>query len=144
MTNLLKISEAASLALHTLVFLAGQGGERFSAKAIASELQGSEFHLSKVLQRLSRAGLVTSIRGPKGGFTISEEGEEAYLLDVFEAIEGPLELKSCIAGIKVCQRETCILGGLTDSIHQQFKEYMSKTRVKELMENRAARERLLQ
>lgn len=138
MTNLLKISEAASLALHTLVFLAGHGEQRFSAKAIASQLEGSEFHLSKVLQRLNRAGYVTSTRGPKGGFMISPEGSEAYLIEVFEAIEGPLELKACIAGIKVCQRETCILGGLTQSIHQQFKEYMARTRVSDLMEDKVS------
>ena len=57
MPNVLKVSEAASLALHTTVLLAANSGELLSTREIASTLKMSAAHLSKVLQRLARHGL---------------------------------------------------------------------------------------
>jgi Rrf2 family nitric oxide-sensitive transcriptional repressor len=63
MPTVLRMSDAASLALHGMVILAEAPERRVSARAIASELDASEAHLAKVLQRLARAGLVESVRG---------------------------------------------------------------------------------
>jgi DNA-binding IscR family transcriptional regulator len=64
MSNILKISEAASLALHTTVILAANPNRLVSTKKLASQLHASEAHLSKVLQRLEKADIVNSTRGP--------------------------------------------------------------------------------
>ena len=58
MPTVLRISDAAALALHAMVMLAEAPERRMSAKAIASELDASQAHLAKVLQRLAKAGLV--------------------------------------------------------------------------------------
>ena len=63
---MIKISEASSLAIHAMVFLAAKPGEKLSTSYIASEIKVSEAHLSKVLQRLNKVGLVVSSRGPSG------------------------------------------------------------------------------
>ena len=64
MRNLLKISDAAVLGIHALGTLTG-AEEPVSASRMAAALGVSEAHLSKVLQRLVRAGLVSSSRGPR-------------------------------------------------------------------------------
>ena len=53
-----------------MAFLAGKSDKPFSNKEMAGKPDVSEAHLSKVLQRLNKAGLITSYRGPKGGFML--------------------------------------------------------------------------
>jgi len=131
MANVLKVSEAASLALHAMVLLAARD-EVVSTGEIASTLRVSVAHLSKVLQRLARVGLVRSIRGPKGGFILGKASEEITLLDVYEAIEGPLVPSNCLLNTPVCSGERCILGGLLETVNEQVREYLAGTRLSEL------------
>lgn len=133
MSNVLKISEAASLAMHTMGLLAAKPDRMLSTKEIASVLGASEAHLSKVLQRLSRGGFVRSIRGPKGGFTLGKESDEIFLLEVYESIEGPLLSSNCLLSEPVCDGTECILGGLLKTVNKEVKEYMSKTKVSDLI-----------
>ena len=132
MSHILKISEAASLALHAVVFLAAKPGRLVPTKEIASTLHLSEAHLSKVLQRLARAGLVRSIRGPKGGFTLGKPCDRISLLDVYEAIEGPFVSSNCLLDSPVCGGEQCILGGLLETANKLVEEYLAGTKLSEL------------
>jgi Rrf2 family protein len=133
MPGILKISEAASLALHAMIFLMNGQTKNRSTKEIAAALQGSESHLSKVLQRLSRAGILDSMRGPRGGFSVSKKGRDATLMEIYEAIEGPFEVGHCVAGSPICGKKKCVLlGGLTDSISRQLRDRLTGTRVRDL------------
>ncbi len=134
MANILRITEAASLALHTMVVLANNPGKQMPTKEIAALLHGSEFHLSKILQRLARAGIVMSVRGPKGGFKMRIAGDELTLLDVYEAIEGRLDPAVCLQGAPVCNNAQCFLGGLIESVNLQVRDYLAKTRICDLVE----------
>ena len=131
MSQILRISEAASLALHTMVFLATEPDKKVTTNLIATTLQVSEAHLSKVLQRLSKIGLVKSIRGPRGGFVIGKPPKAISLLDVFEAIEGPIESDNCLFGIPVCTG-LCILGGLVEKVNQEVKTHLAETHLDQL------------
>lgn len=132
MASILKISEAASLALHTVVYLATQHDGLVSTKEIARVLHASEAHLSKVLQRLARVGIVSSVRGPKGGFALHEPPEKISLLEVYQAIEGPLALNNCLSEHPSCSGKQCVLGTLIGTIHEQITKYLSKTTVAQL------------
>lgn len=127
MKTILKISDAVSLALHATVLLASIQAKRLSNRQIASELRASEAHLSKVLQRLAKVGLVKSIRGPKGGFMLGKPNEKISLLDVYEAIEGPLFSTHCLLDIKICGERKCIFGGLLKKVDMQAHDYLSST-----------------
>jgi Rrf2 family protein len=128
MSHVLKISEAGSLALHTMVLLACQSEKTLSSHEIASFIGCSEAHLSKVMQRLAKTGLVTSRRGPRGGFSLKKRPEDTSLLEVFEAIEGPLASTKCLLGRPVCNGN-CILGELTRSMDEQARQYFAKKRL---------------
>ena len=133
MSVVFKITDAASLALHTMAYLAGNPKERVTANQIASILHASEAHLAKVLQQLVKAGLIESTRGPGGGFVLSETRRQATLREVYEAIEGPLETKPCLLGSHPrCLNRQCIMGDLLRSINKQIENYFSATRVSSL------------
>lgn len=119
MQTIPKISEAAAIALHAADYLAGRGG-LCSAHDIARALGVSYNHLSKVLQTLTRAGLVAPARGPKGGFRLSPAGRRASVRDLLAAIDGPVRLHSCLMGHKVCRRRSCVFGRFLEETNRRF------------------------
>ena len=132
MANVLRISEAATLALHTLALLAARPGEILSTHKIATRLDASEAHLAKVLQRLARMGLVRSIRGARGGFVLGREPADVTLLEAYEAIDGPLRPSTCLMGHRVCRDRGCILGNLLEEINHDVREHLSSKRLSDL------------
>lgn len=132
MSNVMRISEAASVAMHAMVFLASESGRVVPSKEIASMLGSSEAHLAKVLQRLAKAGLVSSTRGPKGGFVLKRPAREISLLEAYEAIEGPLEETRCLLGRPICHGGKCIFGDLLKQIDQRTKKYLTKNKLSHL------------
>jgi len=131
MPNVLKISEAASLALHTMAYLAADTAALHATRRIAGDLGVSEAHLAKVLQRLGREGLVKSQRGPGGGFSLARDAATITLLDVYQATEGPLDDPGCLLGRPACGGG-CILGGLLEKVTSEVRDYLGKTRLSDL------------
>lgn len=127
MSNLLRISDAASLALHMMICLSEAPEKLISTHDIASALDVSENHLAKVGQRLHKAGLVEAVRGPKGGFKLAKPAEKITLLNIFEAIEGPACPEKCLLGRESCERESCIMGGIVESVNRQVLDFFAKT-----------------
>ena len=127
MGNLVRISEPASLSLHAAALLARRDGERISNQEIAAALHASEHHLAKVMQQLVRVGIAKSTRGPRGGFELARSADEVKLLDLFEAVEGPLGEAECLLGERICDGGDCMVGELVNSVHQQVREYLSTT-----------------
>lgn len=130
---MLKFSEAASLALHTAVVLAQNPDKLLTTREIAGELGVSEAHLAKVLQRLVRCGLVHSFRGPGGGFVLASPAETVALLEIYQAIEGPVRAHHCLFDKPVCNGNDCILGGLLTSVHSQVEDYLRQTTLAKLI-----------
>lgn len=125
---MLKISEAANLAIHAMVYmLRSRDVGTVSVAEIAEVLDVSKDHLGKVLQRLTRMGLVTSKRGPRGGFALGREPATVTLLEVIEAVDGPLPRSTCLLGRPICGEAGCILGSLMHDIHKQVNDYLSGT-----------------
>ncbi len=127
MRTILKMSEAVSIAFHAAILLASNPTSQLSNKHIASELHFSEAHLSKVLQRLTKSGIVKSNRGAKGGFMLGKSSDNISFLDIFESIEGPFVAKHCILDTPVCNENNCIFGDLLKSVEKQVYDYLSET-----------------
>ncbi len=83
-------------------------------------------------ERLGRAGLVQSERGPHGGFTLARPPERVTLREVYEAIEGPLHLVDCLFGRPACRGGQCVLGGLIGIVNSQFETYLRQTTLADL------------
>ena len=126
MSNLINISEAASLALHGLVLIAKNQPMRMNVKTLSLELNASQTHLAKVFQNLSKAGLVKSLRGPSGGFELNKPAEEISFLEIYETIESKIVLDDCPLGKNHCVFQSCIfdneLNRISADIYETFKK----------------------
>lgn len=114
--NLLRISDAATLAIHALALLA-DATEPVQVSRIAAPMGASTAHLGKVLQRLARLGVVTSVRGPRGGFNLARPARETSLLDVLVAVDGPIVEEGCLLGRPACHTPgACPVRGLNHQV----------------------------
>ena len=118
-----------------MALLAKHSERRFTNRQIADVLEASGHHLAKVMQRLAKERLVNSIRGPQGGFVLAKPAEQVSLLEIFEAIEGPVGKVVCLSENPVCHGEGCVLGRVVQSVQAQLLESLSGTTLAELAES---------
>jgi len=105
----MQLTRAADYAVRVMIYLASVPQDsRSLLPDLAQATDAPESFLSKVLQSLSHAQLISSRRGKLGGFAILSRGREATLLDIVQAIDGPICLNVCLQGGKGCERKlTC-------------------------------------
>ncbi len=127
MTSVLRISDAVAIGLHAMTLLAREPGRIVTAHEIAERLIVSEAHLAKVIQRLTRAGLVRSFRGPRGGSAIARAPHLVTLREVVEAVEGPLAETTCLLEHPTCLENTCIMGDVLERMNREVREYFTQT-----------------
>ena len=130
MQTLLRISDAAVIALHTADYLArahgtDKDGPPDTAAEIAARLNISYNHLSKVLQQLTKAGLLKPERGPKGGFMLSPAGRKARVRDFISAIDGPPSVRTCLLKHKVCGYTTCVFSDFLKETNRRFEKVLN-------------------
>jgi Rrf2 family protein len=102
----MQLTRAADYGVRVMIHLAGSPAVgRVSLPELAAAADAPESFLSKVLQALSHAGLISSRRGQSGGFQISERGRAASMLEVIEAIDGPICLNICLVSGRSCNRK---------------------------------------
>ncbi len=135
MRGIVHISEAASLGFHAMAVLSSDTYGRFTAAEIAGTLTCSEAHLSKVLRKLVRAGLVLSARGPGGGFRLARKPEKIALIEIYEAVEGPFQASDCLMDDPCCRSSECIMSELVTSINSEAREYLRSRKLSEYSES---------
>lgn len=97
-------SKSCKYAIRAVLYLALHSSEqhKLGVKEIAEALDVPGPFLAKLLQQLSRHHLISSTKGPNGGFYLSPENANANLRGVVESIDGPEVFTSCILGLPVC------------------------------------------
>ena len=104
---MLKLSKKADYGLIALKHLAQHAEESVSAREIAAEYNIPGELLAKVLQRLARKGLLVSQHGIKGGYVLARDPSKISIVDVVEALEGPIGITPCERGSSCEQLEFC-------------------------------------
>jgi Rrf2 family protein len=133
MADIIKISDATALALHTMAHLAIHPDEQFTTAEIAKAFEASKHHLAKVHQRLTRAGLIFANRGPGGGVGLAKDPAKITLLDIYEVMEDALICSTpCLFGKAICPRGNCILSNLLPGLAMQVRDYFEQTTLAQL------------
>jgi Rrf2 family protein len=99
----MQITRQADYAVRAVLYLSQIGSEQRAATSqIAQEQQIPPSFLAKIVSQLSVAGLLQTSRGARGGVSLARTPEEISLLDVVEAIDGPILLNECVGANGDC------------------------------------------
>jgi Rrf2 family protein len=108
MQHVLRISRKIDYGLRAMIYLASVAPDTVVPfREIARQMDVPEDFLAKIFKTLVDAGLVRSIRGPHGGYSLARGAAEVSFLDVIEAVEGPVALNVCLDGDDACGHSTC-------------------------------------
>lgn len=102
----MQITRQADYAVRAVLHLAKAGNaERSATSTIAKEQNIPPSFLAKIISQLSVAGLLHTSRGARGGVTLARDPKDISLLEVVEAIDGPIQLNECVSDSGACTFE---------------------------------------
>ncbi len=126
MAGFLEMSHATALGFHAMAQIA-RSEHRVSSEELAASLHASKAHLSKVLKALADSGLLLSKRGPDGGYSLALPASQVTMLQIYEALQGPLRLDGCLFDQPICRQVQCVLGGLVEKVRHDVHSHMAHT-----------------
>jgi Rrf2 family protein len=105
----MQITRQADYALRAMLYLARmEQNQRAATSQIAKEMEIPPSFLAKIISQLSIAGLIHTSRGARGGVSLARKPKAISLLDVVEAIDGPITLNECTQDPTICSfGESC-------------------------------------
>jgi Rrf2 family protein len=125
MSKIFALSEASSIAIHGMVLIA-RSPEGINAAKIAEITGLSKNHIAKVLQRLVKNDMLKSVRGPAGGFTLKVDPAKVSLLDIFQSIEGNLDVGECPLSYELCGFDRCLMGSVVNRLTSEFRAFLQE------------------
>lgn len=132
------LSHSAKYALKATLYLALHSSEsnRIMVKDMYETINVPQAYLSKILQTLSRQKLLSSLRGPKGGFYLSEENRRVRLIEIIRLIDGDHRINSCVLSIHSCNLENpCPMHHLVNEAKSRLLKDLTETTVQDLVED---------
>jgi Rrf2 family protein len=130
-------SKTAQYSIQAMLFIAANYTEKnILVRDIANELKLPASFLSKILQTLSRFGFLHSVKGPRGGFSLSEKGAAASISQVVEIIDGPIDFDLCICGFSPCDSDNaCPMHDAWTRIREDIKNLVNKKAILKLAQD---------
>lgn len=131
-------SKTCEYAMRAVFFIAHKtsGGGRVSIKEISIGIDSPEHFLAKILQDLSRRGIVQSAKGPNGGFYMDESSLKRPLSEIVEAVDGNGIFTGCGLGLKQCSEvNPCPLHHDFKAIRNQIHNLLQTTAIGEFNED---------
>lgn len=124
--------------LRAMVNLArNYGNGAVSTRAIAEEEDISYQLACKLLQNLQKREFVGSSMGPKGGFILSKAPSEINILELIEAVQGPLKLNRCLLDVKACKRQrSCAVRAKLGELQKLMEKYLRAVTLDDLCKSR--------
>jgi len=127
-------SKACEYAIRATLYISIKSidGSKLGIKEIAKEIDSPEPYTAKILQTLSREGIISSVKGPNGGFYMDPKAKPIPLNDIVVALDGDHVLHTCSLGLKECVDE------FPCPIHNDIKSY--KERVRKIMHEKTVQQ----
>jgi Rrf2 family protein len=140
-----RLSRGAEYAVRGMLHLAISDPEKGSyVEEIAEAQDVPKAYLAKIFQTLARKGFLRSTRGQGGGFKLLRSASDISLLDVIEAMEGPVFLNDCLIKVGYCKKDnTCPVHDVWQEAQEKLLNTLSGTNFKELAESASKKAGLL-
>lgn len=132
------ISKSAKYALRAVIYLASKRDDnnmRYNVQQIAKEIDAPMAFTAKLLQQLNKSGIVSSLKGPYGGFFITDEQQEKPIIKLVMEIDGKELFQSCGLGLKQCsEKRPCPLHNEYKAIRERLVTLFENTSIRKLAE----------
>ncbi|MCW5755559.1 MAG: Rrf2 family transcriptional regulator [Phycisphaeraceae bacterium] len=128
------LSEACEYGLRAVVWMAQRPGDVHKVREIAAGTRAAPGYLVKVLQSLSRAGIVSGQRGSSGGFTLKRDPAGITALEVINAVDPIERIRTCPLGIAEHGSHLCPMHRRIDEACAQIEQGFAATTIRELLE----------
>ena len=136
----MQITRQADYALRAMLYLAQLAPNvRAATSQIAEEQSIPPSFLAKIISQLSIAGLIHTSRGARGGVSLAHQPEDISILEVVEAIDGPISLNECCVDAESCPfGEKCPLRPLWCEAQSGLVEKLKTTTFSQFVTQQAA------
>ena len=136
----MQITRQADYAVRAVLHLARMNGnQRAATSQVAKEQHIPPSFLAKIISQLSIAGLLHTSRGARGGVTMAREPKDVSLLEVIEAIDGPIMLNECVGENSICTFEDdCPLRPVWCEAQEELVNRLKNTNFQQLLEQSKA------
>lgn len=128
-------STTTKTAIKAVIFISSRCSEcqKVSVKETAEKIDASEHTVGKALQKLVKYGIVNSLKGPMGGFSITDSQREIPIYDIVVAIEGEEVFDQCGLGLSKCSAEhPCPIHNEYKEVRARIKEIYKQKKIKDL------------
>jgi len=139
----MNISTKIRYGARAMLELASHYGEGpIELKEIAKKENISLKYLEQVINPLRAAGLVKSIRGSKGGYSLAKPPSEICLYDVVETLEGPVNLVECLRDSKACPKvQSCVTRDIWKEVSDAISKIFYSVTLEDMVSRRREKER---
>ena len=129
----MKLTRAANYAIHALVYMAGQKHNRPVASHHIAQARGiPERFLLKVLKPLVSARVLNSIKGPNGGYRLARPANEISILEILEAVDGPIRGQSTFFPDETNGTLAKRLDQICNKAAEEVRQQLQKVRISQL------------
>lgn len=129
------ISHSSKYAIKAVLFLAINSSEekKIMVKDIAEPINVPQAYIAKLLQELAKQKLISSTRGPKGGFFLSDLDKNRSVMDIVAVIEGERNLNACLLSLEKCNKNNpCPIHYLTSNSRNILMKNLKQKTINEL------------
>jgi len=131
------VTRKADYAVRCVLHLSKDPKKVSSVDEIAGAMYVPKTFLAKILQRLMKSGIVSSIRGVKGGFQLTKAPKDISLLEVIEAIQGPSAANICAVDRRMCRLSNrCTIHPVWVKIRKTVEDELKKQNFAKLAKQR--------
>lgn len=130
------LSKSCEYAIRAVVYLGhkSNAGGRAGIPEVAEAIDSPMHFTGKILQELARKKVISSVKGPNGGFFL-EDSSAVFLVDIVKAVDGMGVFTQCVMGLKSCSDvKPCPLHEQIKPVRQQLHQEFSKKSVKDMVE----------
>ena len=128
------LTRESDYALRALLCIAQSEKRVVSAAELVEKLEMPRAFTRKILQKLDKAGILISLKGNRGGFSLGKKPKDIFVVDIMNTFQGKLSLTSCLFKSKLCsRRKTCPLRRQIISIEELVFSRLATLAIDELL-----------
>ena len=132
----MQVSKSLDYAVRSLTYIAKEKANVFTIRDISEKQHIPQNYLAKIMRKLVQKGLLSSSPGPEGGYSLRKSTDEISLKDVYEAIEGDMQLIDCMEKNVVCELfNSCSQRSVWDHLQLHTLNFLNDISVEDIASN---------